>query len=186
MENTIVEENHHRKGEETQGGEEVKGTSCGSRDTKFPEKKQKLCDFELQSKSGKELKKLLGNSAGMNDSDAGSSYCYKLREATTVVEIMNDFGGSKPLVVEGIRYSIDEIKPGFMKDQKDIEETMGELSPAFIRFTDNVKMVCSLFLVIGCRVQDVTINPSKGLSLLTGGISSDEQKKLGHLEVKYV
>lgn len=30
---------------------------------------------------------------------------------------------------------------GFMKDQKDIEETMGELSPAFIRFTDNVKMV---------------------------------------------
>ncbi|KAI3943546.1 hypothetical protein MKW98_021261 [Papaver atlanticum] len=32
---------------------------------------------------------------------------------------------------------------------------------------------------------DVTINPSKGSSLLEG-ISFDEQNKIGHLEVKYV
>ncbi|KAI3942651.1 hypothetical protein MKW98_014238 [Papaver atlanticum] len=83
----------------------------------------------------------------MNDSDARLRFfvdCYKLREATTVVEVGCNFKDVRWCIRNKHLFLLDNLRKeaeGFMKAQKDIDETMEELSLAFIRFTDNAKMV---------------------------------------------
>ncbi|KAI3926573.1 hypothetical protein MKW92_039959 [Papaver armeniacum] len=172
MAKTIVDKNHHRKGEETQGGEEAEGKLRKDKEETMEELGLEFIrdeddDDEANEEDGgglrksEELKKLLGHSVGMNDSDflAVLTDYHGLREATAVVEVGCNFKDVRWCIRNKHLFFINcgfyfcliymsfELKfslvqaEGFMKDPKDIEETMTELSLAFIRFTDNTTMV---------------------------------------------
>ncbi|RZC91487.1 hypothetical protein C5167_027550 [Papaver somniferum] len=139
----------------------------------------------------------------MNDSDARLRFfadCCKMRESTAVVEVGCNFKDVGWCIRNKYLFLLDRLRKekkeklhdyelqviavyvtslrDFMKAQQDIEEQWENwvygLGVGFFKGRHPL-----------LEDVDFMINPSK-VSSLVEDISSDEQKKLGHLDVKYV